>query len=157
MYRNEEAHSVTVWKSWYLFSLSTLNIIVFSQIKINKSNSRIWKTLTQVYSVRCCCKRLVYISQNAKLTPHFLKRLKQRALTWKFRSIAHDVLVPIWELTIPSHLFKLSFHLRHTIPSGLHFSVDAAVRHHRFYELQQSMPSLTDLGHNIKIRRFLDR
>jgi len=60
-------------------------------------------------------------------------------------------------LTITSHLVKLSLHLRHTIPFGLHFSVDAAVRHYRFYKLQQSMPSLTDLSHIIKIRRFLDR
>lgn len=108
--------------------------------------------------MRCRCKRLVHISQNVKLTPHFLKRLKQPSLTRKFRrSIAHNALVPVSGLAITSHLLKLSLHLRHTISSGLHFSVDAAVRHHRFYKLQQSMPSLTDLSHSIKIRRFLDR
>jgi hypothetical protein len=60
-------------------------------------------------------------------------------------------------LTVTSHLFKLSLHLRHTIPFGLHFSVNAAVHHYRFYKLQQSVPSLTDLSHSIKILGFLDR
>lgn len=107
--------------------------------------------------MQCRCKPIVHISQNVKLTSHFLKSLKQRALIRKFRSTAHNVLVPVWGLAVTSHLFILSLQLRHTIPFGLYFSVGAAVRHHGFYKLQQSMPSLIDLSHIVKIRRFLDR
>jgi len=89
--------------------------------------------------------------------PTYLQKARATCPNTKIRKYSTQCTSPSLGLTITSHLFKLSLHLRHTIPFGLHFSVDAAVGHYRFYKLQQSMPSLTDLSHIIKIRRFLDR
>jgi hypothetical protein len=148
--------TLSTYKLIFFFSFYIKYYCLFSNKKEINSTPAFDRFNVRIFSAMSLQTPCAYLTKR-EANPTYLQKAQSRCPNTKIQKYSTQCTRPSVGLTITSHLFKLSLHLRHTIPFGLHFSVDAAVRHYRFYKLQQPMSSLTDLSHNTKIWRFLDR